>query len=132
MKATATFTIDRWDETDRHEQPEVTLVRTTVEKTFTGGFEGRSLAWLTMLHAPGELHAYDGYERLDGRLDGRAGGFVLNHDATASPAGQRAIWRIVDGSGTGALAGITGQATITRHDGGGHTFELDYALPDDA
>ncbi len=127
MQATSTFTIDRWDETEVMDQPGSRLVRTVVAKTFRGQIQGTGLAELIMAHAEG-ARAYAGYERIEATVGDRRGAFVLIHDAVADADGPRASWTVLAGSGTGALAGITGTGVI-HQEGGGHTFVLDYTLP---
>lgn len=64
--------------------------------------------------------AQDGYlanERVVGMLDGRQGTFVLQHGAVVgSGFGEegRLFGYVVPGSGSGALAGLAGTATVTH------------------
>jgi hypothetical protein len=69
-------------------------------------------------------------ERIEGRINGRAGSFVLHHSATADRGAQAASWTVVPDSGTGELRGLRGQARIDVSPDGGHTFTLDYDLAD--
>ncbi len=128
-RSESTFDITSWVDQPYDEQDGVKLSRTTVKKTFRGGIDGQSTAELLMTFAQGGSAAYVGFERISGRLDGRAGTFVLHHNATASAGAQSAQWTVVPGSGTGDLFGLRGEARI----GGGseetHTFTLEYELP---
>jgi hypothetical protein len=128
--AKSTFIIDSWDEQAYDEQEGAKLSRTRVTKTFHGDLEGTSTAELLMALASAEGGmAYVGFERITGSLHGRSGSFVLHHTATGSAAtGPSATWSIVPGTGTSALAGITGTGII-RHPDGSHEFTLDYTLP---
>jgi len=69
---------------------------------------------------------YIAAERIEGTLDGRAGSFVVMQSATMTKGAPDMRVFIVPGTGTGALAGITGMMTI-RSDGG-HNYDLDYDL----
>jgi hypothetical protein len=68
--------------------------------------------------------AYVAFERLAVAVQGRKGTFVLHH--TASEAGMSL--RVLPGSGTGELTGISGTAEIIQDEAGTHTFKLDYDL----
>jgi hypothetical protein len=76
----------------------------------------------------GEHAAYVALERIDGTLDGKAGSFVVTHRALASASGQSLSIEIVPGTGTGALAGITGTMHIEIVDKK-HLYTVDYMLP---
>ena len=127
-RATGTFTIDTWDQQPYDEHDGVSLSRTRVTKTFRGDFEGTSTAELLMASAPNDSAAYVGFERITGRLQGRAGSFVLHHNAAMSAGTRSATWTILPESGTGELTGLRGEAKIVVEPDGGHTFMLDYEL----
>jgi hypothetical protein len=128
MHASGTFDIESWDEQPYDEQEGVKLTRTRVIKTFHGDLEGKSTAELLMVYAREGSAAYTGFERISGRLGGRAGSFVLYHSASLSSEGQSALWRAVSESGTGELAQLRGEMDIVSEPGGGHSFTLDYEL----
>jgi hypothetical protein len=129
--ATSAFTIEGWEPTPIDDRDGVSLTRTKVTKTFTGDLEGTSVAELLMAGAPHDSAAYVGFERIEGRLDGRAGSFILHHNATSARGAQSASWTIMPNSGIGELQGISGAALITQEPDGGHTFTLDYDLNPD-
>ncbi len=125
-RATSTFVIDTWVEEPGDEREGVKLSRTRVTKTFRGEFEGQSTADLLMAYAQNGSAAYVGFERIVGRLAGRSGSFVLQHNASSARGAQSATWTVVPDSGTGELRGILGEGRITVEPDGGHTFTLDY------
>jgi hypothetical protein len=127
-RATASFDITTWDEQPYHEEDGIRLSRTRVVKIFRGEIEGESTAELLMAVAGEDSAAYVGVERVSGRVNGRQGSFVYLHTATATGGTQSASWPVVAGSGTGELAGISGQARIDNLPEGGHVFTLDYQL----
>ena len=107
MKVEATFAITGWDQSAYDEPAEgPPLTRATVRKRYTGPLEGESVAELLTC---GEL-AYAANERVTATLDGRAGTFVLQHGAWEG--GQWGF--VVPGSGTGALAGLRGEARLAH------------------
>jgi hypothetical protein len=118
--ATAAFTLDKWEPQGTDETAGVEFARVAIAKAFTGEVEGTST--VEMLTATTETsRAYVAFERL--AVHGRKGTFVLHH--TASDAGM--TLRILTGSGTGELAGISCAAEIVNDDGA-HTFTLTYEL----
>jgi hypothetical protein len=127
-RATASFDITDWDQQPYDDQDGITLSRTRVGKRFRGEIEGESTAELLMAVAGDDAAAYVGLERVNGRVNGREGSFVYLHTATAAAGVQSASWPVVDGTGTGELAGISGQIRIDNLPDGGHVFTLDYEL----
>jgi hypothetical protein len=116
VKLEAAFEITGWDQAPYDEPGEgPPLTRATVRKDYSGALAGESVAELLTC---GEL-AYTANERVSAALDGRAGTFVLQHGAWEG--GQWGF--VVPGSGTGALAGLRGDA---RMDHG--RIVLDYEL----
>jgi hypothetical protein len=127
-RATASFDITTWDEQPYDEHDGVKLSRTRVVKAFRGEIEGESTAELLMALAGEDAAAYVGVERVTGRVNGRQGSFVYLHTATASGGSQSASWTVMAGSGSGELAGISGQIRIDNLPDGGHVLTLDYEL----
>ena len=128
VHATSAFTITGWEPTTIEDRDGVSLTRTKVTKTFTGDLEGSSVAELLMAGAPNDSAAYVGFERIEGRLNGHAGSFILHHNAVSAHGEQSATWTIMTNSGTGGLQGICGAAQIVIDADGGHTLVLDYNL----
>jgi Protein of unknown function (DUF3224) len=127
-RATASFDITTWDEQPYDEHDGVKLSRTRVVKAFRGEIEGESTAELLMALAGEDAAAYVGVERVTGRVNGRQGSFVYLHTATAAGGSQSASWPVMAGSGSGELAGISGQIRIDNLPDGGHVLTLDYEL----
>lgn len=128
-QATGTFEIEVWDEQPYDEHEDTKLTRTHVTKSFHSDIQGTSTAELLMAYGAVEgSAAYTGFERIVGSVNGRSGGFVLHHTATASRAARSAMWSVVPDSGTGELRGLSGEARIGAGSDEGHTFTLDYEL----
>jgi Protein of unknown function (DUF3224) len=120
MSTTTMFEITAWDETtydDPDEGPP--LKRVGVRKRFSGPLEGTSVAEVLIAGDAG----YVASERVEGRLEGRRGTFVIQHGGV----GDHAFGHIVPGSGTGELAGLAGGA-VFAHDDAGARLTLSYAL----
>jgi hypothetical protein len=91
----------------------------------TGGFE-------SVLHyAADGSSEFSSVMYLEGVLEGRRGGFVLIGDGSYDGTTARSLSRVVEGSGTGELAGIAGSATSasTHADYPVMPLTLDYRLP---
>lgn len=103
-------------------------------KTYTGAIDGTSAQEMLYTRTPGADGSYSGagyvaVERISGTVEGHAGSFALLHISTVvgnDPPLSRYL--ISPGSGTGALAGISGVALITIDDDGAHKLHLDYEL----
>ena len=109
----------------------VATARMGLVKQFSGALEGAAAG--TMISAgtpaPGQAAAYVAIDQFHGRLDGRAGGFMLVHRGTISRAGDaRLEVLIAPDSGSGDLSGISGSLAITVRDGQ-HHYDLSYKLP---
>jgi hypothetical protein len=126
-RAEAIFDIESWDEKPWDDREGAKLTRTRVTKTFCGDLEGDSVAELLMVYLDA-LVAYLGFERFTGSLHGRAGSFVLKHDAVIAGSVPSASWTVVPDSGSGELRGLRGEAKIAKGPDGRHTFTLDYHL----
>ena len=104
--------------------------RMLLDKQFHGALEARSLgqmlAWRTSV--PGSA-GYVAMERVTGKLDGREGSFVLQHNATMDKGAQSLNIIVVPDSGTDGLVGLNGRMAI-RIEGGKHFYDFDYGLPE--
>ena len=105
------------------------LGRMALDKHYHGPLEGGSRG--EMLTGGDYSKGSAGYvamERFEGTLDGRQGGFALQHNATMDQGRMLLNVVVVPGSGSGALQGINGQMQIVAA-GGKHTYVLEYNLP---
>ena len=101
----------------------------TIAKTLHGGIEGTSSGRMLSVGSPSSGGAgYVAMERVTGTLDGKAGSFALQHSGTIDRNGQSLSVTVVPGSGTDALAALTGAMTI-RIEAGKHLYTFDYAIP---
>jgi Protein of unknown function (DUF3224) len=127
LKASAPFTNDRYDE-EPYEGEGIELSRIHISRSFSGDLEGASIAELLIAKSEGG-GGYVGHDRITGTLRGRPGGFVFQHSGLMGPEGVTNTGTIVPGSGTGELAGITGEGTMLADEEGNHTLTLEYELP---
>ncbi len=105
-----------------------TLGRLAIAKRFQGDLDATSVG--QMLSAGTSVKGSAGYvaiERVTGTLDGRAGGFVLQHSGTMNRGAPLLVITIVPDSGAGELVGISGSMTIEIANGA-HSYALTYAI----
>lgn len=123
MKASGTF------EVDLQPQPIAAgLGRMTIDKKFSGDLEATSQG--EMLSAMGEVKGSAGYvaiEKVTGKLGGKSGSFVLQHSGSMDRGAPSLTVTVVPDSGTGELAGLSGQLAI-RIAEGKHFYDFEYRL----
>jgi Protein of unknown function (DUF3224) len=125
-QATGTFKIDSWDEEPHGD--EGGLARAVVEQTFSGDIEGSGRAEWLMWYRADKTADFAGYLRVDGGVGGRSGSVVFQSTGAFDGSEAAGPLTIVPGTGTGELAGITGEGTMLADDAGNHTLTLDYVL----
>ncbi len=115
-----TFAFTSWDEQPVSEiEGGAKLTRATVENQFSGTITGTSTVVYAMSYQPDGTAVFEGYEQIEGSVDGRAGSFVLQHTGTVTSADSptdfvvSCTWRVVPGSGSGKLIGLTGAGGYT-------------------
>lgn len=126
---TADFTITAFDEhADRNIPGDPEIGQVTISKIFTGDLEGTSTT--TMIGTRGADGAgYVAMERFTGSIAGRKGSVVFQHGGTDDHGTPTSFGDVVPGSGSGELAGLTGQLRY-RHDESGAAVTLTVAFPD--
>jgi hypothetical protein len=133
LRATSDFTVDAYEPSRFDEQvlePEgFQLSRTRIVKTFSGDLAGTSVTQAVMAVTQDGSAGYVAIELIVGSLLGRQGSFLLQHSATANRGAQSGSWTVVPDSGTGELAGLSGQGEVAVDAEGRHALTLDYDLP---
>lgn len=130
MHATGTFDVKvKPQQPDNDDAKAAGLMRLALDKKFHGSLEGESHGEMLANGDGSSDGAYVAIEKFNGKLDGREGSFGLVHRALMRD-GKPEQWSILvaPGSGTGELAGIDGELTITIADGV-HSYDLSYTLP---
>ena len=106
------------------------LGRMSIDKEFRGDLEGTSKGeMLTGMTSVKNSAGYVAIERVTGTLHGRSGAFILQHSGTMTRGTPSLVVTVVPDSGTGQLEGLTGALAIII-EGGKHSYELDYTLPE--
>jgi len=133
--ATITVTAKTWDESRAAEADPVHAVATALFTTaYAGDLVGQSTCALTICYVDGDpadphslVGPYTGYEQVTGVLAGRRGSFVLSARGDHRGGVARTDVEIVEGSGTGELAGIRGSGHYAA-DAMEYTLTLGYEL----
>lgn len=98
------------------------------DKQFHGGIEGTSKGemWTSGDAAKGSA-GYVALERVNAKLDGHSGSFVLQHNGSMGSGKLQLSISVVPGSGSGDLTGIAGSMTI-KIEAGKHSYDFAYTL----
>ena len=129
MHAEGTFDVKNAPLTADEALAGTAIGRYGLDKQFHGDLEAASKG--EMLGAGNPATGTAGYvaiEQVTGTLQGRAGSFALQHFGTMVDNKFELVVKVVPGSGTGDLSGISGAMTITIVSGK-HSYKFDYELP---
>jgi hypothetical protein len=127
------FTIDgEFDVTAIPQPPEsnpdfAAVSRLLLDKRFHGSLDAVSHGQMLAVGGTGGWGVYVAMEKVEGALEGRAGGFVLYHHGTMTAGGQELVVTVAPGSGTGDLEGLAGRMGIDIRDGK-HFYRFEYSL----
>lgn len=126
--AKGTFTVEMKPLAERNADG-VNMGRMSLDKRFEGDLVATGTGeMLTALTPVKGSAGYVAIERITGTLAGRTGSFVFQHSGTMDRGTQRLSITVVPGSGTGALAGISGEFRLNIVEGK-HFYEFEYSLP---
>ena len=106
----------------------IVLGRVAFSKRFHGALDATSI--VQMLSAGTAVKGSAGYvaiELVTGRLDGRAGSFVLQHSGSMARGQASLTVSVVPDSGTGELSRLSGRMAIDIVEGK-HSYRFDYEL----
>jgi len=106
------------------------LGRMSIDKQFHGELEATSQGEMLSVGTPVKGSAgYVAIERVSGRLQGRNGSFVLQHNATMNRGAPQLNIIVVPDPGIGDLAGLSGRMAIKIVDGK-HFYEFAFEIAD--
>ena len=102
--------------------------RFTIDKTFHGGIEGASTGSMVAVRTSTAGSAgYVLIEHVSGVVNGKSGGFMLQHSGIMERGKPALTITVIPDSGTGDLTGIAGEMTIDA--AANHAYVLTYSLP---
>ena len=130
MRVSGTFKVQNFKPTELKPVPEVNTALpvgiATMDKSYQGEIEGRSSTLFVAAFDPAKGGTYFAMESFEGTLAGKKGAFNFVHSATTTGKDRlNEFFAIVTGSGTGALAGITGAGGIAIDADGTHRIWFD-------
>ncbi|KOT33879.1 hypothetical protein ADK41_27545 [Streptomyces caelestis] len=131
-RTTGHFTFADWKESAvTGEDGLPRLANATVTNAFSGGIEAEATTCdYAITYLAGEAGAFAGMELVAGRVDGRAGAFVLEERGRFEDDGTvHCGFEVVEGSGTGELTGLRGTGGFTyRHGETKVAYTFEYGL----
>jgi hypothetical protein len=132
-RAESMMSLKSWDEQPFSEvEGGPKLARADIAIAYTGAIDGEgTLSYLMTYHSDEDVRSV-GLERVSGRLDGRSGSFVVQHDCVLEDGAAIDTITVVPGSATGELAGLRGAGRFVWEHGedGRLTLDYDFAEPD--
>ena len=106
------------------------LGRTSFVKSFKGDLEASSTVEMLSAGTPTKGSAvYVALERVNGKLAGKSGNFVLFHAGVMNRGQASLRLEVAPDSGTGELVGLSGQMQIEINEGQ-HLYRFEYTLGD--
>jgi Protein of unknown function (DUF3224) len=127
--AAGTFTVKSWDEnTYRELEGSGKLTKAAVAFAFDGDLTAEAGWDAVMCYRPDGTAVFSGFQHTTGALGGQQGSFVLRADGEFVNGEARSTWQVVEGSGTGALAGLTGSGSAVATATPPGSFSFDYDL----
>ena len=128
-RAEGTFIVTSWEEDTYQElDGKAKLTRANVTYRLSGDIEGDATWAALMYYRDDGTAEYTGLQHVTGRIGGREGTCVMVADGGFADGAARGTWRVIPGSGTGALAGLRGSGTSVATSEPPGTFTLDYEL----
>jgi hypothetical protein len=128
-RAAGTFTVRSRDESTYQELGgEAKLTKATVTFGLHGDITGEATWDSVMCYRPDGTAVYTGFQRVQGELAGVDGSFVVRADGEYADGQARSRWQVIEGSGTGGLAGLTGSGEAVASANPPASFTLDYDL----
>jgi hypothetical protein len=127
--AKASLQVQGWDEQTYDERGGAgKLTQASVQQSITGDIEGSTEVRWIMAYASDTKAEYVGVQVVTGTLAGKEGTFVLRSVGTFADGLASGDLTVVEGSGTGELAGISGSGQFSAPMGDTATMTLDYEL----
>jgi hypothetical protein len=134
MKAHGKHTPEGWKEEAVQTFGEQQIARVSTGFKITGEIEGTAKTEYVMYYEktdPKDMHnaaaQYIGYARFEGTVNGKKGSFVIRDTGTYGGGEAKSELAIVEGSGTGELAGIRGSGRYVASQTE-MVYELEYEI----
>lgn len=126
--ATAQYEVVSWQEEPLHEGGEAaTITKATVSATVKGALVGLLTIEYLMAYPAERTSVFVGIARFEGEVDGRSGQFVATVSGSFGGTATEQ-WTLIEGTGRGDLAGITGTVQVSSIDTTHAELNLTYRL----
>jgi hypothetical protein len=113
-KAETSFKITNWQEDTLTEiKGGGKIVRAHVTKSYRGDLIGEGIVEYLMAYNSDGSASFVGYETLSCLLNNKSGNLVFEHRGIFKNGIVDSVWSIVEGSGSGALSGISGKVKFS-------------------
>ncbi|MBD3584684.1 DUF3224 domain-containing protein [Salinimonas sp. HHU 13199] len=122
QKATGQFTVNILPQQDA-----IGAGRMIIEKDYEGELQGVGKGQMLSKQVDGGMSVYCAIEEFEGHLAGKSGGFTLLHQGKMSSESRELSVTVIQGSGSGELASLTGSMQINQ-DENSHTYIFEYSL----
>jgi hypothetical protein len=125
IRASGTIEAKSWNE-EPFSEAGTKLCRVIATNRFSGDIEGDATLGYLLAYLDEKSGSAIGFEQVTGSVGGRSGGFVLEHHGTFTGEGVEIDLRIVEGSGTDGLRGVSGSGRFAAtYDGKPSPYTLD-------
>jgi hypothetical protein len=122
--------VSGWDERDVPGPNDVAKLTTVAyEQQLTGDVDATASSTILIAYRSDGTARYAGYDRLVGRIGNRSGRLIVEVSGSYDATGLRATTTVVDGTGRGDLAGVTGRGSVSAPAGGTMIVTLDLEFP---
>lgn len=126
-RAQATCEVTDWDRKPYDSASDgPRLLRVSFKHAFSGDLEGEGTLEYLMALVNDAGTRFVGMERIVGRLGGREGTFILQHEGRHESDVATVNWNVVPGSGTGELRGLRGRGGFTSGHATSYSITLEY------
>ena len=129
VKVEGSFEVTSWSEEQASGLEETGKVsRATIGQRFDGGIEAETIADMVMTYREDGTAEFVGYHRVQGRVEDRAGSFVLQATGGYDGSAARTNFEVVRGSARGELAGLEGRGSGSAAHGSTGVYRFDFDL----
>lgn len=125
-RAVAKVTVQSSEATPYDQTAGPALFEIRLNETFSGNIDGISPVRALEIRHDDRSASLISLQRFRGKLDGRAGTFVLQGQEDMKNGKIKGTWFVVPGSGTGDLCGLRGEGGFEGRFGEGSEAMLDY------
>jgi uncharacterized protein DUF3224 len=127
VSAAGTFTVTSWQEDSYAELGgKEKITKAQMGFRLAGGLAGDLVSDTFMYYREDGTAEYAGLQRFSGEIGGRSGTCVMVSDGGYDGALARSAWRVIPGSGTGGLTGLTGSGSSVASAEPPGSYTLDY------